>query len=37
MHYSELPDEKYIYYECFMDSDGLTCIENENRIEQKFF
>lgn len=37
MNYSELPDERYVYYECFMDKAGFTYIENENHIDQTFF
>jgi hypothetical protein len=37
MNYSELPDEKYVYYECFMDKNKFTYIENENHIDQTYF
>uniref|UniRef100_A0A6C0B714 Uncharacterized protein n=1 Tax=viral metagenome TaxID=1070528 RepID=A0A6C0B714_9ZZZZ len=37
MHYRELPDEKYIYYECLTNKDGFVFIVNENHIDQTFF
>jgi hypothetical protein len=37
MVYRELPDERYIYYECFINKDGFTYIENENHIDQTYF
>lgn len=36
MDYSDLPEEKYIYYECFIGETGFTYIENENHIDQRF-
>jgi len=37
MNYSELPDEKYVYYECFINKDGFTYVENDNHIDNTFF
>ena len=37
MQYRELPEEKYVYYECFKDEKGFTYIENNNHIDEAFF
>lgn len=37
MDYTKLPEEKYVYYECFYDRNGFIYIENDNHIDETFF
>jgi hypothetical protein len=37
MQYKELPEEKYIYYECFRGKNGFAYIENNNHIDETYF
>jgi hypothetical protein len=38
MHYHRLPEDKYIYYECFVDKKGkLTYVVNNNHLENNLF
>ena len=37
MIYSELPEEKYIYYECSTSDTGFKYAQNNNHIEETYF
>jgi hypothetical protein len=38
MYYQELPEGKYIYYECFRDkNDNFTYLENDDPLVRSLF
>lgn len=37
MRYSELPEDKYIYYECSTSDAGFKYTQNNNHIEETYF